>query len=83
MLKQEIVSILTKNVCKVTFEKADGSLRDMICTLNFDLIPIQIAGTSKPNDEVVTVWDMEKEDWRAFRVDRLVSTPEPIAYIAQ
>lgn len=83
MLKHEIVNILQQGVCRVTFEKADGSLRDMVCTLNFDLIPIQIAGTSKPNDEVVTVWDMEKEDWRAFRVDRLVSAPEPIAYIAQ
>lgn len=83
MEKHEIVSILVKGACKVTFEKADGSLREMICTLADELIPVSIAGTSKPNLEVVTAWDLEKEDWRAFRIDRLISGPELIAYIAQ
>lgn len=83
MDKHEIVKLLQTGTYKVTFEKADGSHREMLCTLNSDLIPVQIAGTTKPNPNIVTVWDVEKEDWRAFRMDRLISGPTQAAYVTQ
>lgn len=79
MEKQDIVAVLVQGACKVTFEKADGSHREMLCTLSSELIPVTIAGTTKPNLEVVTAWDLEKEDWRAFRIDRLISGPTLVA----
>lgn len=81
MNKQEVVALLKTNVCKVVFEKADKSVREMICTLKDEHIKIESAGRSVPaNDLVVTVWDMEKDEWRAFRMDRLISGPEVVEY---
>jgi hypothetical protein len=80
MNKQEIVEILRSNVCKITFEKADKSVREMLCTLKEEHIMIESAGTGKYSEKVVTVWDVEKQDWRAFRIDRLIDGPIPVEY---
>lgn len=80
MNKQEMVSLLKKSVCRVKFIKADKSEREMLCTLLDEYIGVESAGRSVPNDEVVTVWDMDKDAWRAFRVDRVLEGPVPIMY---
>ena len=74
-----IHSLLKSRVCKVVFEKMDGSERTMICTLREDHLPEtdQTKKTQKkPSTEVIPVWDVESSGWRSFRVDRVIEVSE-------
>jgi hypothetical protein len=57
----------------VTFKKKDGSTRDMRCTLKEELIqPYERKENSAPkrqNDDVLPVFDLDKNEWRSFRLD--------------
>ena len=55
----------------ITFNKKDGEIRIMDCTLLPSLIPADKApkGTgSKKTEDSVAVFDVNKKDWRAFKV---------------
>jgi len=75
--RDELTSILTKNVATITFTKKDGTSRDMICTLREDILSVftpqetekSEKKTRKMNPDVLAVWDVEKKAWRSFRVD--------------
>lgn len=76
MTREQIVETLKANVANVTFEKVDGTTRVMRCTLKHDLLPQQIdleehISEKRVNLETLAVWDLDKEDWRSFRVDRV------------
>jgi hypothetical protein len=75
-----IRSLLQTQEVTITFLKADGAEREMLCTLNHDKIqwnPTSTATLSenakerKKNNEVLSVWDVNKREWRSFRFDRL------------
>ena len=56
----------------------DGTERIMECTLQQDLLPDQMdveeyISERRANDEVLAVWDLEKDAWRSFRLDRVVT----------
>ena len=74
-----LMEYLRWNTVKVNFEKADGTIREMCCTLKKDLIPppdkdpVNQKKVREINEEVIVVWDLEKEAWRSFRLDRLNS----------
>jgi hypothetical protein len=58
----------------VVFEKKDGTLREMRCTLKD--VPqyerkTESETTRKKNDEVMSVYDMDKSEWRSFRIDSI------------
>ncbi len=78
-VKERMTDILRQGECEVVFVKKDGSERQMVCTLHPDYLPQvdESAGgsTRPPNDEVVTVWDVEAEGWRSFRIDSIISGP--------
>lgn len=75
LTKNFVVRELHTGPCVVVFEKLNGYLRPMTCTLDQDYI------TEDPEDnyrstqkraksnDVVAVFDMEKEQWRSFRLD--------------
>ena len=68
-----LIEALTKHECTVTFTKVNGETRVMPCTLKEDFIPKQERkGIKKPNDAVVSVWCLDKREWRSFRVDNVV-----------
>lgn len=75
--RDELTSILTKNVARITFTKKDGTSRDMICTLREDILSVFTPQeteqtekkTRKMNPDVLAVWDVEKKAWRSFRID--------------
>lgn len=68
--RSDILDALHSAICDVTFTKANGEERVMKCTLNEDIVPpFEVKGTKKKNDDVVSVWDLEKAAWRSFRVD--------------
>jgi len=76
MSKEMIRSTLMSNLCKVTFTKTNGEVRDMLCTLREDVaIPHEkkTERVKEVNDEVLAVWDCEKKAWRSFRFDSIIN----------
>ena len=63
----------------VTFRKADDSTRVMKCTKDANRIPedalnrIVNGHKAKAPAGLYRVWDLEKQDWRSFKEERLVS----------
>lgn len=59
----------------LSFKKKDGEVREMLCTLKEDLLPKKEseAKEKKKNPDVLAVWDCEKEGWRSFRYDSLIT----------
>ena len=69
--REEMISKLQENVCSVMFEKKNNEIRQMHCTLNPQVAPkiLQTKGSSSPSPQsVIPVWDIEKMQWRSFRV---------------
>ena len=77
--KVELKEHLSRCVAEITFNKVDGSVRKMHCTLMADHIPQvvseeQVAHVPRvQNDEVMAVWDLDKQDWRSFRLDSITN----------
>jgi hypothetical protein len=88
-LKEHLFYLLKDLVLEITFNKSDGSKRVMRCTLQEDYLPQVLEEkdsekiTKKSSPETLVVWDLEKDDWRSFRVDsileyRVVNIPEDL-----
>lgn len=75
--REKMLEELRKNTCDVKFTKKNGETRQMLCTLEMKEIPESKhpigESTIKPNPEVIRVFDKEKEEWRSFRVDSVIS----------
>ena len=74
--KSTIIHMLQSGVVSVKFTKTDGSQRDMKCTLMDAYIKPHEKKTDrekKINEDVVSVWDVDKEGWRSFRFDSIIS----------
>jgi hypothetical protein len=78
--KSNVVHMLQNNVVTVRFEKVDGTERVMKCTLLPEYVPNTGSGGSNsvllqedasPNN--ISVWDVEANSWRSFRVNSLKS----------
>ena len=65
--------LLRTNTVHLTFEKKDGTIREMKCTLSENELPKQEQGKEarKPNDSSMPVFDLDKNEWRAFRFDSI------------
>ena len=63
----------------VRFTKADGTERAMQCTLQPDVIvpyekvDKESTHTKSVNEDLVSVWDIEKDAWRSFKISSLTS----------
>lgn len=75
MLKEELHQLLTDTITEVTFEKTDGTIRSMKCTLivGFLPTPTQVEEAlprtkRESNPDILAVWDLDKGDWRSFRI---------------
>lgn len=67
---------LENGIVTVTFTKADGSLREMRCTLQPQYLPPQLlqeAPSRSVNMNTMAVWDVEANGWRSFRIDSIQS----------
>ena len=81
IIRDWIKSLLQKQPITVTFTKADGTDREMLCTLrpeDLPLVSMPIDGIvkeskqrKKPDEHSLRVFDLEKKEWRSFRFDRL------------
>lgn len=82
IIRDWIRSLLQKGPITVTFTKADGTDREMLCTLDQLRIPapiiVAVDGIVKeskqrkqPDEHSIRVFDLDKQEWRSFRFDRL------------
>lgn len=74
MKKDEILEELEHSDLEIVFTKKDGSERIMKCSSYFpeDQKPKGIR-KSNPNSDLVTVFDIEKREFRSFNVDSVRS----------
>ena len=55
----------------IKFEKKDGTLREMKCSLAEEVVvPYEkkTEKTKQKNDDTLSVWDCEKNAWRSFNL---------------
>ena len=72
MTKNELSEMLRVGKLQVSFVKKDGSGRVMNCTLLEKYLPTNDKETTKKeNDSVLSVWDIDNNGWRSFRLDSI------------
>lgn len=83
MQREKFLSLLGMGECTVVFTKQDGSTRRMRCTLREELINDEPVRDTPPehkrkvNEDTCVVWDLDKKDWRSFRVDSVIDFLSP------
>ena len=73
--KDTLKDLLKRKIVQIKFKKKDGTERVMKCTLQEDIVPVYEKKTErvkKANDEVLAVWDLEKDSFRSFKLDSLI-----------
>lgn len=74
-----LIDILRHNVATVTFTKVNGEERVMKCTLLSEHIPNapkqngELVVEEKSTSNNVSVWDVDANGWRSFRVENVKS----------
>lgn len=76
--KEWLRKVLIDSIATITFVKVNGEERVMKCTLQEQFLPTQVdleeaIQKKRPNDETMSVWDLEARAWRSFRVENLMS----------
>jgi predicted transcriptional regulator len=73
-LKEELHS----KELEIKFFKKDGSLRIMRCTRDFNRIDEEHhpKNTMKENEDSIRVFDLDKNAWRSFRLNSVISFGE-------
>lgn len=92
IIRDWVRGLLQKGPVTVTFTKADGTDREMLCTLDQLRIPAPLVATpvdgvvkeskqrKQPDEHSLRVFDLEKKEWRSFRFDRLQKISAEIVF---
>ena len=73
-LRKWLIGVLKEHPVELKFEKKDGSIREMNATLKEDMVIAYEKKTEKEkvvNEEVLPVFDIDKQEWRSFRLDSI------------
>jgi len=76
--REWLIGALAKGSLTVEFVKLDGTVRNMTCTLDPNLLP-KFVDTGKPkierkkSQDVLAVYDTIEQGWRSFRWDSIKS----------
>lgn len=81
--RKQLSELLRTGECIVEFTKLDGTVRAMPCTLDPKIVPPtpepkvlvegETAKMKKLNQDVFSVWCLDKKEWRSFRFANLIS----------
>ena len=78
--KYMLKELLQNGIVSVVFEKADGTIREMNCTLNSTEMPPQLlteqqnaAKVRNENPDLLAVWDVDANGWRSFNISKVRS----------
>ena len=72
--REFIKGVLQNETATLTFQKKDGTMRVMKASLRKEHMPVYEKKTERvrsENDEVLSVVDLEKKEWRSFRYDSI------------
>lgn len=69
--REKLREELREGIYNVSFTKINGDFRKMKCTLISSYYP-EPSGTHKENSDILSVWDIDKEDWRSFRIENVI-----------
>ena len=69
MKRDTLIKNLQKQAMRITFTKVNGEERVMDCTLQENIVPPTKYTDRKRNEEVLPVFDINKGEWRSFRLD--------------
>ena len=73
MKRDILIKNLQKKTMRITFTKVNGEERIMDCTLQEYMLPPTNSNNRKENKEVLPVWDINKGEWRSFRLDSVTN----------
>ena len=91
-IRDWVRGLLSNGEIAVTFIKADGTDREMRCTLNPEQLPlVTVTGPvdgivkeskqrKQPDEHSLRVFDLEKGEWRSFRFDRLKKVTAELSF---
>lgn len=68
--------LLRDNKCQLIFVKNDGSERTAIATTNSNYLNLphsEARDEENPGDPLIRFYDLEKDAWRSFRLERLIN----------
>ena len=75
LFREWLRGLLKDGEVNVTFFKADGTIREMRCTLEETQLPkIEVkegATPRKRSEDALAVFDLDKNEWRSFRYDKI------------
>lgn len=72
--REWLQGVLREHTVDLTFRKKDDTMREMKCTLIESMLPVIEKKTDrirKENKDVLSVFDLEKNEWRSFRYDSI------------
>ena len=78
-MRSWLKGVLATHKVTVVFTKKDGSERAMVCTTKAELLPevvtedVEPKRKKKENLDTLSVYDLEKGDWRSFKVRSIKS----------
>ena len=73
MNRDTLIKNLQKKSMRITFTKVNGDERIMDCTLQEHMIPQTGESNRKKNEEVLPDFDINKGEWRSFRLDSVTN----------
>jgi len=76
MNRDTLIKNLQKKTMRITFTKVNGEERVMDCSLQEHIIPPTDAKNRKENEEVLPVFDINKGEWRSFRLDSIIKVEQ-------
>jgi hypothetical protein len=81
--KDQLHELLHSGECVVEFTKINGEVRSMPCTLDPCIVPPapepkvlaegEVLKVKKENPDVMSVWCLDKKEWRSFRIANVIS----------
>ena len=95
IIRDWLRSLLQATKVNVEFVKADGTVRAMSCTLNWEYIPEdkqpKAAGSvdgivkeskqrKEPDPHTLKVFDLDKGEWRSFKLERVQKIGAEISF---
>lgn len=82
LAREWLRDMLKVGPARITFQKTDGTLREMNCTLEPEVVvPYEKKSTRTKtlSTETLAVWDIDKGEWRSFRYDSITTITIVIA----
>ena len=71
--RETLIKNLQKKSMRITFTKVNGEERVMDCSLQEHMVPPTNLDNRKENETVLPVWDINKGEWRSFRIDSVTN----------